>query len=94
MRKFAKFKNKIAMLKKCYLTLERKKLVINSYIISSVSYLVNVYTDHIPKAFIKQIKELIIDFLWTENMYFSKSVRHEKMPWRAGTTQSRHLHRM
>ena len=48
-RKFAIFKNKITMFKKHDLTLEGEKNVITSYITSSMSYLVDAYTDHIPK---------------------------------------------
>ena len=95
MRKFAKFKNKIpvTMFKKRDLTLEGKELVINSYIISSMSYLVDVYTDHIPNVFIKQIRELICDFLWTGSTlaYFSKGAKHEKMEkmsWRSRIARS------
>ena len=64
MQKFTKFKSKIASWSQRDLTLEGKKLIINSYILSSMSYLIDVYTENIPQNFIKETKELIRDFLW------------------------------
>ena len=38
------------------LTLEGKKLLVQAYIMSSMSYLVDIYTCNIPNVFIKQTK--------------------------------------
>ena len=64
MKKFAKFKSKLNDWKKRDLTIEGKKLLINSYVMSSMSYLVDVYTSNISSNFIKLTRELIRDFLW------------------------------
>ena len=64
MKKFFKFKKKISMWKNRDLTIEGKKILINSYIMSSLSYLVDVYTAHVPEKFISETKQLIRDFLW------------------------------
>ena len=64
LKKFAKFKIKIQKWKHRDLTLEGKKLLINSYIMSSLSYLVDIYTCHIPEKFLCDTKTLIRDFLW------------------------------
>ena len=64
MQKFAKFKNKINKWKERDLTLFGKKVLINSYILSSISYLAEVYTANIPAEFIKQTNDLIREFLW------------------------------
>ena len=64
MRKFFKFKKKIAQWENRDLTLEGKKILINSYIMSSISYLADIYTENIPTNFIKDTKNLIRDFLW------------------------------
>ena len=47
------------------LTLQGKKMLINSYIMSSISYLVDIYTCDIPTKFINETKNLIRDFLWS-----------------------------
>ena len=55
MQKFAKFKNKIDTWK--------RKLLINSYIVSSISYLIDILSANVSPEFVKQTKELIRDFL-------------------------------
>lgn len=47
------------------LTMQGKKLLISSYIMSSLSYLIDVYITDISQNVIKQTKELIADFLWS-----------------------------
>ena len=64
MRKFFKFKKKIQNWKNRDLTFEGKKLLLNSYILSSISYLSDIYTEHVPSKFVKETKELIRDFLF------------------------------
>ena len=64
MKKFTKFKNKISQWQKRDLSLKGKKLLINSYIMSSVSYLTDIYTEHVPPIFLKETKNLIKEFLW------------------------------
>ena len=64
LQKFTKFKSKIALWEKRDLTLEGKKLIINAYIMSSLLYLIDIYTTNIPKDFIRNTKDLIRDFLW------------------------------
>ena len=46
------------------LTIEGKKLIINSFIMSSLSYLFDVYTNHVCDKFVKDTRDLIRDFLW------------------------------
>ena len=46
------------------LTFEGKKILINSYILSSISYLTDIYTEHVPSKFLKETKDLIRDFLF------------------------------
>jgi len=65
MKKFFKFKKKILKWKNRDLTLEGKKMLIYSYIMSSISYLADVYTFNIPQTFLRQTKDLIRDFLWS-----------------------------
>ena len=65
LQKFTKFKQKIQRWKHRDLSLQGKKLLINSYIMSSVSYLVNIYPCNIPASFITQTNELIRNFLWS-----------------------------
>ena len=64
MKKFFKFKEKITRWKNRDLTLIGKKLLINSYIMSSMSYLIDVYTSNIPHKFLQETNELLRDFLW------------------------------
>ena len=52
MKKFFKFKKKLNSWSNRDLTLEGKKLLINSYIMSSMSYLVDLYPNNIPSNFI------------------------------------------
>ena len=53
LRNFTKFKDELNKWKKRDLMMNGKKLLINAYIMS-LSYLVDVYLDHIPLKFIKQ----------------------------------------
>ena len=46
-----------------------KKLLINSYIMSSLSFLVEAYPCHIPFKIIKKTKELIADFFWSSKTW-------------------------
>ena len=64
MKKFAKFKSKITSWSNRDLTLEGKKLLINAFIMSSMSFLLEIYIDRIPLIFIKETKDLIRTFLW------------------------------
>ena len=64
MKKFTKFKNKIKNWANRDLTLFGKKLLINSYIMSSIAYLAEIYTAHIPEKFITETNALIREFLW------------------------------
>ena len=65
MQKFTKFKNKVMKWKMKDLTIEEKKLLINLYRMSSLSYLKDIYISHLSPEFIKQTKDLIADFLWS-----------------------------
>ena len=69
MKKFFKFKKKLNSWSNRDLTLEGKKLLINSYIMSSMSYLVDLYPNNIPSNFIKQTRELIRDFIWNSKTW-------------------------
>ena len=69
MKKFAKFKSKIDKWKMRDLTVEGKKLLINSYIVSSISYLIDIYSANVSSEFVKQTKELIRDFLWNSKCW-------------------------
>ena len=64
LRKFAKFKKQIKLWTKRDLSFRGKKLLINSYIISNISYLCDIYTANIPESFLTQTKDLIREFLW------------------------------
>jgi hypothetical protein len=64
MKKFAKFKDIIKKWTKRELTVFGKKILINSYIMSSMSYLTEIYTANIPDNFITETNALIRDFLW------------------------------
>ena len=64
MRKFTKFKNKLKHWSKRNLTLYGKKVLINSYVISSIGYLSEIYTANIPDIFVAKTTELIRNFLW------------------------------
>ena len=64
MKKFFKFKKKNQSWKNRDLTIRGKKLLINSYVMSSISYLSQIYTEHIPPKFISETRNLIRDFLW------------------------------
>ena len=64
MRKFCKFKTTIERWKHRDLSLQGKKLLINSYIMSSLSYLAEVYTENVPVNLLKETKDLMRDFLW------------------------------
>ena len=64
MKKFFKFKSKVDKWKYRDLTIEGKKLLINSYIMSSISYLADIYSHKIPDKYIKETKSLICKFLW------------------------------
>ena len=46
------------------LTFEGKNTLINAYIMYSISYLAEMYTEHIPQNFINETKNLMRDFLW------------------------------
>lgn len=65
LQKFTKFKKIITQWKNRDLTLNGKKLIINAYIMSSISYLTDIYTSHVPQSFITKTRELIRDFLWS-----------------------------
>ena len=65
MKKFAKFKDKLTKWKQRDLSLKGKKMIINSYIMSTTSYLCETYTNHIPQKYVTKTKELIRDFLWS-----------------------------
>ena len=69
LKKFAKFKSKIDKWKTRDLTIEGKKLLINSYVLSSASYLIDVYTANIPNIFIVKTKELLCEFLWSSKCW-------------------------
>ena len=64
LQKFAKFKKKITRWKDRDLTLYGKKILINSYILSSISYLAEIYSANVPQVFIKETNNLIREFLW------------------------------
>jgi exodeoxyribonuclease III len=64
MRKFYKFKKTIESWKQRELSFQGKKLLINSYITSNISYLAEVYTENIPEIFLEETKNLIRDFIW------------------------------
>ena len=64
MKKFFKFKKKIVNWNQRDLTLKGKKILINSYIMSSLSFLVDIYTSNISSKFIQETRNLIRDFLW------------------------------
>ena len=65
MKKFSKFKKKLKSWKTRDLTLRGKKLLINSYIMSSISYLADLYPHNVPPKFVKETKALICEFLWS-----------------------------
>ncbi len=69
MQKFFKFKKKIDNWKGRDLSLRGKKLLINSYILSSVSFLAEIYTADIPTLFISETKKLICNFIWGSNTW-------------------------
>ena len=81
MEKFSKFKEKIKQWTKRDLTLKGKKLLINSYVMSNVSYLTDIYTQYIPPVFISSTRDLIRDFLWGGNTWRvaqkTTALRHE-----------------
>ena len=58
LKQFAKFKEKIIKWKNRDLTFKGKKLLINSYIMSSISYLCDICTANISERFIKETKDL------------------------------------
>ena len=62
--KIFQIQKKIEYWKNRDLTLQGKKLLINSYVLSTVSFLTEVYTTHVPDNFITQTKQLICEFLW------------------------------
>lgn len=65
MKKFFKFKKRINDWKNRDLTIEGKKILINSYIMSSISYLADIYTGNVPENFISKTKNLVREFLWS-----------------------------
>ena len=69
MKKFTKFKKKINQWKKRDLTIFGKKTLINSYIISNIGYLTEIYAANIPDKFIKDTTDLIRDFLWEKPVW-------------------------
>ena len=69
MKKFTKFKKKINQWKKRDLTIFGKKTLINSYIISNIGYLTEIYAANIPDKFIKDTTDLIRDFLWEKPIW-------------------------
>ena len=69
LQKFTKFKQKLSKWKNRDLTLNGKKMLINSYIFSSLSYLIEVYTSNISMSIIKKSKDLICNFLWGGNTW-------------------------
>jgi hypothetical protein len=73
LRKFCKFKTKIEKWKCRDLTLQGKKLLINSYITSNLSYLAEVYTENIPENILRETQDLIRDFLWGKIWRVSKN---------------------
>ena len=64
MQKFSKFKEKLSQWKRRDISVYGKKVLINSYIFSSINYLAEMYPDNIPTEFDKKIKDLCCDFLW------------------------------
>ena len=65
MQKFAKFKNTIRNWMKRDLSFKGKRLLIQSYIMSSMAYLTDLYPTCIPEEFLTQTKDLIKEFLWS-----------------------------
>jgi hypothetical protein len=69
MQKNFKFKKKILSWKHRDLTLVGKKLLIDSYIMSSISYMADIYPFCIPKKFLVETNNLIKTFLWNGNTW-------------------------
>ena len=69
LQKFFKFKAKIQNWSKRDLTMEGKRLLIYSYIISGLSYMIDIYSSNISEEVIKKTKDLIKEFLWNGKVW-------------------------
>ena len=59
-----KCKKKLEKWKKRDLTLQGKRVLINSYILSDVGYIMEMYPNHVTQNFIQSLKEMCCNFLW------------------------------
>ena len=64
LQKFCKFKKKIQCWSKRDLTLQGKKILISSFIVSGLSFMIDCYPDNISEYVMKETKNLIKEFLW------------------------------
>ena len=64
LQKFSKFKKKIQSWSQRDLTLQGKRILINAYIVSSLSFMIDIYPDNISEYVIKETQNLIREFLW------------------------------
>ena len=73
------------------LTLQRKILFINSYVVSGLNFMSEIYTVHVPKKVIDETKRLFVKFLWGGSTWrvAQKNYDIKKLPWRLKAPRSR-----
>ena len=59
MKKFAKFKSILSQWQKIGLSFKGKKLIVNTFVLPVISYLTEIYTEHILENFVKETKQLL-----------------------------------
>ena len=79
--KNAKFKSILSEWEKRGLSFKGKKLIVNTFVLPVISYLTEIYTEHIPENFVKETKQLLCHFLWGKTIwrvaYKTMSLRKE-----------------